>query len=154
MMAFIKRVNYSMPDKLAWVVLLIFCAWLALPWIGKLEGQYFPVVRDFQVIKWQSGERKFNSHTPIDATRIGGTMEIVRASCDFLRVEAELRSDIKRTELKLVFEEASKLRLEGVHDWGEWALAAPIDSVQDHGVLISYHQCPWRPWLTETHLFP
>jgi len=142
---FLGRYGWSWPDKIAALISLVGILLYAMHgWLGQVEGYAYPVVEDFtaEVVEGTS-----------TTTRIKGGFNIVRPGCDFIGVEWYLVGDARRAKIVVAFEEGEKVRPGGRQEYGPWALPIPPERLRDTeaGVL---HKCPYRPWLTVTHLFP
>tara|TARA_Y100000296_G_scaffold72628_1_gene89189 strand:- start:905 stop:1333 length:429 start_codon:yes stop_codon:yes gene_type:complete len=100
--------------------------------LGRFEGRLFPVVRDVQL----------KVVGPVNAayTRISGTFEKAR-DCEFQKIEFRLGKPGASVLLDLEFEEGSKVRPEGVHQWGPWVLHATPAQIENNVFALVYHDC-------------
>ena len=142
---FARRASWSAMDKLAATLSALgISLYFAHPYIGRIEGRHFPVVGFFEV----QGISSYGA-----GTKLTGTMSITRPRCNFHHIEWYLATPYRRTLLGLNFMEGAKVRPGGWQDWGPWVLDVPMESM-DQTVAVVFHQCPYRPWLTQTHLYP
>jgi hypothetical protein len=143
MVDFLTRSTWSALDRLAGLLALL--GLLALMFAGKIEGAIAPVADDFEVERtvW----------TLDGGVRVWGDMVIERPSCSFIRLEWYLVGQSRDVLVPVKFEEGTKLRDGGVAEWGPWLVDLPEYGLNQSRVIV-FHQCPYRPWLTETHLFP
>ncbi len=131
------------------VALLMMSGMFFNEFIGELEGRVFPVVVDVAVER----ERQRGTMDPgVNWTKIDGVFTKVR-DCSFLSAHAEVRVGRLSVSVPISFGEATKLRGDGIHEFGPWfvrVLAADFETT----VIRVVHQCRYRPWTTITQFFP
>jgi hypothetical protein len=132
-----------------WLITYFFAVAFAAPVLGEIEGQIFPVVRDFTINQLHANERSVG---------IAGHMRKVRG-CQYLGLTAYVGNDYNRLapreRLGLTFrdqpEDVLASRLPGRQAWGPWEIARP-DRVDGPDVwVIARHRCH-ALWETTTTL--
>lgn len=143
---FITRSSWSFVDRMAAICLALgIMFFFASPNFGYLEGVLFPVVKDFEVSKSSSVSRI--------ETRIWGSFEIVRPSCNFHAIEWYVVGPTRETHIDIEFEEGNKVRDGGINTFGPWVVDVSQNGLPKTRADV-FHQCPYRPWYTVTPLFP
>lgn len=146
MTEFFLRSRWSRVDMFTLGIVLTFLASSSvLPKIGKWEGDHWPVSGQFII---ERIERE-----SIGSTLIWGTLTRYRQECDFVRVEWELDGNGTTVPVEVNHLAGSRARPEGVSEFGPLRLSIPPDFLPNTHAVV-FHSCPWRPWDTETHLFP
>ncbi|PWE26808.1 hypothetical protein C4N9_20445 [Pararhodobacter marinus] len=146
MKSFLTRSRWSRVDFFALgFVLMALILPRTFPLLGRVEGFLFPAATDFTITRIETDSPS--------TTLIWGHLTRVRAACEFRAVAWAL--DGNGTSVPVIVEHlrGSIARPEGRSAFGPWRLSiAPDQMPATHAVV--FHQCPWRPWLTETHLYP
>ena len=115
--------------------------------IGSLEGRFFPVVNQVELISFRP--------TPPPAYRTEWQARGVKLrSCEFVRIEWFLgQRGTPRVGVPVEF--LDKPRVWGTGDmiWDQLSISlSPSDTRHNsHGDVL--HRCPWRPWDTRTQFF-
>lgn len=139
---FVTRSSFGLMDIIALLVGISFVVSSIAP---RFEGRIFPVASGFTIDRVEpAGD---------GAVRIWGRFFINRPDCDFARLDWLLVGVSRNVSVPVVFEEGSKERSGGAVEFGPWLVQLTEAQLARSGV-ISYHQCPWRPWLTDTQLLP
>lgn len=106
---------------------------------GAVEGQVAPVVVDVRV-DWTD-----HSETQSVAS---GFFHLARPGCDFDDLAWRLDAD-RAPRVPIEFLEGTKEREGGIQEFGPWLVQlSPSQRTRSRAVV--FHQCPYRPWLTET----
>ncbi|MBV6637035.1 MAG: hypothetical protein KI788_14160 [Mameliella sp.] len=113
--------------------------------LGRLEGRLFPVVANMQI---EATERNAIS------AHVGGSFEIVRPGCEFQRIEWKLVGQLRSTTVDVSFLDGNIVRAAGFNAFGPWLVAMSKHELERSSVAAVFHQCPSRPWLTQTHFYP
>ncbi|WP_323022389.1 hypothetical protein [Pararhodobacter sp.] len=144
---FLLRSRWSRLDYfwLGVVLVALLVPRLLFPVIGRVEGFLWPAASGFVVTRIEADG--------LASTLIWGELTRPRPACEFRAVSWAL--DGNGTSVPVVVEHlrGSVARPAGRSAFGPWRLSiTPEQLPVSHAVV--YHQCPWRPWLTETHLYP
>ena len=142
---FVKRTSWHWSDWIAAIITLMGIGlWFASPHIGGLEGRTNPVATLFEIEVVE--DRRV-------ATAVTGTFQIDRPGCDFQRIEWYLVGASREVLIDLEFEEGTRVRDGGFQEFGPWVLSIRPEQLERTRADV-IHQCPFRPWLTRTPLFP
>lgn len=143
---FLKRSDWSIIDRLAFAatVLIVFLM-LFNSTLGRLEGYLMPVADDFHITFIAPSLNDQNAD-------IWGELNLKRDECDFKRIEWVLDGQTRSVPVDVTFNEAIE-RSNGVQEFGPWHLNIPPEKIQ-YTRAVAYHQCPFKPWLTVTKLYP
>lgn len=147
MKSFLTRSRWSRVDFfwLGVVLVALIVPRFMFPLIGRAEGFLAPAASDFTVTRIEADGPA--------STLIWGQLTRTRPDCEFRAVAWSL--DGNGTSVPVIVEHlrGSIARPAGISEFGPWRLSIPpAQMASSHAVV--FHQCPWRPWLTETHLFP
>jgi hypothetical protein len=129
--------------KLALIGLVLMFARVAG---GPIAGRFSPVATDFEILRIEPA--------PNGSSRIWGQFNLVRPDCDFIGIDWVLSGNRRAVSVTVVFEEGAKERGEGIQPFGPWLVQLTPVQLQHGSRAVVYHSCPYRPWITETHLFP
>ena len=113
--------------------------------VGRLEGRLFPVVTGMQI--------KATERNAISA-HVSGSFEIARPGCEFQRIEWKLVGQLRSTTVDVSFLKGNVVRKGGHNTFGPWLVAMSKHELERASVAAVFHQCPARPWLTQTHFYP
>ncbi|URF48407.1 hypothetical protein M8007_09055 [Dinoroseobacter shibae] len=110
---------------------------------GYVEGRLFPVTRDTQL-------------TRIEQSDPGWSMiwghSVRQRQCSFVRLEWRIGTPSHYSVIDVVFLEGSKVRGDGIFEFGPWKLHASQDQIENRSFATVVHSC--HPlWNTETHFF-
>ena len=143
---FLTTARWSVLDFImSGVALASLAIWMLNPIIGRVEGFLDPVVSDFRVeTVMQAGEHQ---------SRIWGAFEIERLPCEFRAIEWEITGRDRDGFLSLVFEDGEHVREGRSQTFGPWLIGVPPDVIGRTRANV-IHQCPGRPWLTVTPIYP
>lgn len=143
MTEFMTRSRWSAFDKA--MALMVAIALLLFPYAGRIEGVIFPVADDFSIEHYETVD---DGHT-----RIWGKLTVER-TCDFIATEWYLVGESRQFALPpVIYEPGPVIRPIGRSEFGPWRLNLDSQFIgQLRGVAI--HQCPFRPWRTQTLLYP
>lgn len=124
---------------------------ITAPYVGRAEGNIAPVLRRFVI---ETAHPISNSnYTGAYGSLIYGHMTVLRPECSFMEVRWFLEDQEVYAPVDVTYLDGTVIRPEGVSQFGPWRLSISPDSLaQTRAVVI--HRCPYRPWLTETALFP
>ena len=145
MTRFVLRYQWSWPDRLVGIlVLCVVILHYSLDFVGAAEGRVMPVVRGFtmQQTGAESGE-----------VVVAGAFTITRPACKFRRIEWRLVKAGRDVPVEIELRDGPKVRPGGDNHFENWAIFMNPEDLRDSFVTV-YHQCPWRPWLTITQLYP
>jgi hypothetical protein len=109
--------------------------------IGRAEGHIWPVTVGTQI-------EQTETDGPF-ATRVWGSFEIVRPECSFRKIEWLLVGLSRDVPISIVYEAGPKVRPGGINGFGPWLLDLSPEQLKQTRATV-FHQCKWRPWLTET----
>lgn len=147
MKSFLTRSRWSRVDFfwLGVVLVALIVPRFLFPIIGKAEGLFFPAATDFTVTRVETDGPA--------STLIWGHLFRPRPDCEFRAVAWAL--DGNGTSVPVIVEHlrGSVARPAGRSEFGPWRLSIPPAQMANSHAVV-FHQCPWRPWLTETHLYP
>ena len=145
MIGFLTRPRWSAVDWSPLALLaMVTLPQFALPAVGRWEGLIAPAAGDFA----SRGSRGRPSRDP-DLGRF-------RAPAPGLPIPGgRVVADGNGTSVPVIVEHlrGSIARAPGLNRFGPWRLSIPPDQLHLSRAVV-YHKCPWRPWLTETHLYP
>lgn len=109
----------------------------------SLDGYYFPVVDETQIIKIEEQP---------DHTTIFSGKSIKNRRCDFIRI-AWYKSDGRiMVPVNLEFIERPKLRYPGIFTFGPWKVNLTFNEVVNYSSAIVYHKCHFL-WETQTQFW-
>lgn len=130
---------------------LVFLGLLALATLflgevaGRLEGRLAPVVVAQSIEYGTLPDTKYWGS-------ISGAFEKVR-SCSLRGVEVHTVQGRLSSAVPIYLDEPTRVRDLGIHNYGPWRVG--ISEYQFESTVITLvHQCPYRPWLTRTTLYP
>lgn len=112
--------------------------------IGRIEGRLWPVATGFEVTKTEEVDGR---------ARLSGVFNIERPSFSEPIVQWYLSSGRRETRIRIDFLRGAKLRTDREQEFREWQLDIPVSQLERTRAVV-LHQCPNRPWLTETVIFP
>lgn len=145
MKEFLTRPGWSVLDRLAAVVgVLCVLFFMMTPVVGRVEGRIAPVVSDFQI----------ESVRGVHKSNITGSFRINRLGCTFIRLDWFLVGHSREVLVDVKFESGSRVRGENLQTFGPWLIDVPPDSLSDYTRADVVHQCPGRPWVTVTSIYP
>lgn len=133
-------------DQFMMVVAFILFAQLVGPTLGKWEGSFFPVARNFEI----------TSVVPSvgESSIIRGNVTILRPSCHFVGIKwNEFSPSGRHAPVRINFMERSRVREAGPSRFGPWGISIPPEDLERTRAVV-LHQCPYRFWLTETTIYP
>ena len=146
MNTFIKRSWWSTADKIVAVLVVLFMIlYFFGNSFGKIEGKFFPVVKDFNF----SIERLNDQGMVV----VKGSFDIIRDNCSFMGLSWKISNGQRNVDVPIVFENGSRLRPKGFNKYSGWVLDIPPELL-DKSIVVVKHQCPYTPWVTTTHLYP
>lgn len=146
MIGFLTRPRWSAVDwSLLALLAMVTLPQFALPAVGRWEGLIAPAAGDFRITRIEGDGPA--------ATLIWGDFARLRPACQFRAAAWWL--DGNGTSVPVIVEHlrGSIARAPGLNRFGPWRLSIPPDQLHLSRAVV-YHKCPWRPWLTETHLYP
>ena len=115
--------------------------------IGELEGRFFPVVNQVELISFRP--------TPPPVYRTEWQARGVKLrSCEFIRIEWFLgQRNAPRVGVSVEFLDPPRVWGVGGMTWHRLTISLSPDETlhNSHGDVL--HRCPMRPWLTRTQFF-
>ena len=113
---------------------------LASTYGGRIEGRLFPVVVDVTIDRTEAVDSI--------SSRLWGRFRKVR-ECNFVEIEFFLGSPNKSAAVSVTLEEGSKLRGNGIEEWGPWVVQLTGAQLQGIFYAVVTHDChPF--WKTKT----